>query len=335
MSSTSTRPPYSAVAVAEHYTPNYDAYALPPDAQVFQYLYLVKAISTAKFPVYLVNSLANSNTYAMKVFSAKGTRSMEFFLNEIRFSGLKHPNVIQILHYEQDKVPPVDKQAESTRIPYTIMEYAPYGDMFDFVQTNKFNIDDKLIRTFFRQLVDGVEYLHVKGIAHLDLKLENLLIGQDFMLKVADFDISYIIGDEKLYSRGTKNYRAPEMIKGTAQDLWAIDMYAIGVILFTLKTRGIFPYLEGQSIQGIDLLDLLYNDNKAFWKVHADIIGKRESFFDKHFKALFNGLINADPQARFKISDVKKSKWYRGSVYSKKDFQAKCKKLFAASESRR
>ena len=69
----------------------------------------------------------------------------------------------------------------------------------------------KLARTYFRQLIDGLEYLHSQGVRHLDLKLENLLIGDDYQLKIIDFDLSYMSGDTQILTRGSKFYRAPEL----------------------------------------------------------------------------------------------------------------------------
>jgi len=52
-------------------------------------------------------------------------------------------------------------------------------------------------------------------MAHLDIKAENLLIGEEFALKIADLDLSYIEGDARLYGKGTTNSRAPEIISDT------------------------------------------------------------------------------------------------------------------------
>lgn len=75
------------------------------------------------------------------------------------------------------------------------MEYAPNKDFFDALMEIKVKFDDTLVRTYFHQLVSGVEYLHSHGIAHLDLKLENLMLGENFELKIIDFDLSYVRGD--------------------------------------------------------------------------------------------------------------------------------------------
>lgn len=67
------------------------------------------------------------------------------------------------------------------------MEYCPNGDLFDMIKrTGKFS--SGLTKHCFHQLLDGMEYLHSsRGVAHLDLKLENILIGKDLKIKLCDF----------------------------------------------------------------------------------------------------------------------------------------------------
>jgi len=67
-----------------------------------------------------------------------------------------------------------------------------------------------LAKTLFLQLINGLEYLHGQGIAHLDLKLENLLLDSNFNLLIADFDGAYMRGDLEVRSKGARNYRDPE-----------------------------------------------------------------------------------------------------------------------------
>ena len=63
------------------------------------------------------------------------------------------------------------------------MEYAKHGDFFDALITHRVPFNETLIRTYFHQLIDAMDALHSKGAAHLDIKLENLLIGDDYTLK--------------------------------------------------------------------------------------------------------------------------------------------------------
>jgi len=60
------------------------------------------------------------------------------------------------------------------------MEMAPYGDLTSLMLSSKIISDEKLVRSMFHQLISGIEYLHSQNIAHLDIKLDNLMIGDEF-----------------------------------------------------------------------------------------------------------------------------------------------------------
>jgi len=303
----------------------------PSDSPVaYQSLNVVKRLSKAKFPVYLTSSKVNKQNYAMKIFSHKGEQPHPYFRNEVRFASLKHPNVIDIVYYENEK--DTLYKGELKKVSYILMEYAPFGDFFDFVTKHREDLDEKLVRTYFRQLINGIEYLHSCRVAHLDLKPENLLLGADFNMKIADFDLSHVCGDSKILSRGTRYYRGPEFFKNSSGDPeirspFPSDIYSAGIILFILKSGGIYPHAENNTLEGIDLVDLMYNNNAEFWRKHCEIQEKSESFYDKSFRELFNAMVKYNPDERITIKEIKQSRWYNGPVYTPVEMQKKMKKL--------
>jgi serine/threonine protein kinase len=303
----------------------------PSDSPVaYQSLNVVKRLSKAKFPVYLTSSKVNKQNYAMKIFSHKGEQPHPYFKNEVRFATLKHPNVIDMVYYENEK--DTLYKGELKKVSYILMEYAPFGDFFDFVTKHRESLDEKLVRTYFRQLINGIEYLHSCRVAHLDLKPENLLLGADLNLKIADFDLSHVCGDSKILSRGTRYYRGPEFFKSSSSDPeikypFPSDIYSAGIILFILKSGGIYPHAENNTLEGIDLVDLMYNDNAEFWRKHCEIQEKSESFYDKSFRELFNAMVKFNPEERLTLKEIKQSKWYNGPVYTPVELQKKMKKL--------
>lgn len=93
-------------------------------------------------------------------------------------STLHHPNIIETLDLIQE---------ESNF--YQIMEYAP-NDMFNVVMSGMMSREE--IACCWRQLLNGVNYLHSMGIAHRDLKLDNLVLDHMGMLKIIDFGCSTV-----------------------------------------------------------------------------------------------------------------------------------------------
>jgi len=203
------------------------------------------------------------------------------------------------------------------------MELAPYGDFADFLLNKRFYRDEKLARTYFQQLIEGLEYLHSKGVAHMDLKLENLLLGADCKLKIADFDLAWVEGDRTVRGKGTCNYRSPELMERNCEDPKAADIYSAGVILFTFKTGG-FPCLEDTLVENEDLYGLMFDEEEKFWEVHNNI-HKSKIQFEDDFKELFMSLVKANSNERATISDIKKSKWYQGPVYTPEELTKKLK----------
>ena len=229
--------------------------------------HLVKILNKAKFPVFLGHSASAQEQYAVKLFPICQNKINPCFLNEILFSNLQHKNVISILHHETNKEAVFDDGAKN--ICYTVMELAPYGDFYDLVMSQKVTMTDKLARTYFHQLVDGIEYLHSAGVAHLDIKLDNLLLGNNFSLKIGDFDQAYRAGQPNIISKGTVCYRAPELVTRKCQNPAAADIYSAGIVLFLLKCGGILPHSEHQKFNGKNLFDLLNNNPAQFWEEHS------------------------------------------------------------------
>jgi serine/threonine protein kinase len=206
------------------------------------------------------------------------------------------------------------------------MEYAPYGDFFNLIFERQVT-NEILIRTYFRQLVRGLEHLHSQGIAHLDIKLENLLIGDDYLLKIADFDVSQKINDIDMLSRGSENYRAPEVRSGICKNYCAADVFSAGVCLFALTSRA-FPFLEkGDEIKGkLERYDKFLKKNGQYWTGIETLLGNKIQF-SKSLKDLLNGMWMKDPNERMSLEQVKESKWYNEPTYSNEELQIEAKKL--------
>jgi serine/threonine protein kinase len=194
-------------------------------------------IEESKFPVYLVDSPVHSSKLAVKIFPANSEAS-NCFEREARISHLEHDNIIKIV-----ETSPTGKKNSQN---YILMEFAPYGDLYTVLQDGKLPQSEKMVRTIMKEILKGVEYLHDNSICHLDLKLENILVGKDGRFKIADFDCCFIKGtDNKVITRGTVNYRAPEIMSPEDEcvEPELADVYSLGIMMFSLMT-GMIPYTE-------------------------------------------------------------------------------------------
>ncbi len=84
-----------------------------------------------------------------------------------------------------------------------MLELAPNGELYDYLRYTG-HFQEELARYYFRQLIDGLAYMHGQGVSHRDLKLENLLLDAQFNLKIADFGFSsQNTGERHLSFKGT------------------------------------------------------------------------------------------------------------------------------------
>lgn len=168
----------------------------------------------------------------------------------------------------------------------------------------------------------GIEFLHSEGIAHLDIKPENLLLDKNFSLRIADFDLAHeedSSSSGKILSRGTTYYRAPEIFASQCLNGYKADIYSMGIVLFILKSGGKLPLMEDVPYKGVDLYDTLIKQPDEFWRLHASILNKRSDFFENDFRELFEAMTKASYTERAGLDFIKKSAWFNGPTYSNND----------------
>jgi len=278
---------------------------------------VLNKIDAGKFMIFLAKSQTSEKKFALKAYPYQKDGVCSLYENEKKFMSYKHPNVIDIMEAHDDCYLPINGMRQ--RSSYILMEFAPYKDFHDFIMDKGITLDDKLARTYFHQLIEGLEYLHSRGVYHLDIKLENLLVGDDFQLKIADFDISHIKGQGSISSRGTKCYRAPELARGACSNPASADIYSAAIILFIFKSNGYIPYTEEKHPSGIDLYPLMKHEDPKFWEHHSRFQKKTPDFFEEDFKELFTSMVKTEASKRCTIESIKKSNWYNGPVYSSEE----------------
>lgn len=113
------------------------------------------------------------------------------------------------------------------------------GRMASEMPDKKFS--EKEAAKIFVPLVQAVDYLHAEGIYHRDLKLSNILVGDQGTVKLIDYGFAENSGQKLKEYCGTLSYMAPELITRNPYYGKYVDSWALGVILYRIVT-GLFPF---------------------------------------------------------------------------------------------
>ncbi|XP_074603309.1 MAP/microtubule affinity-regulating kinase 3-like isoform X2 [Brevipalpus obovatus] len=164
--------------------------------------------------------------------------SLQKLFREVRIMKmLDHPNIVKLYQV-----------IETEKTLYLVMEYASGGEVFDYLVAHG-RMKEKEARAKFRQIVSAVQYCHSKRIIHRDLKAENLLLDSEMNIKIADFGFSneFNPGQKLDTFCGSPPYAAPELFQGKKYDGPEVDVWSLGVILYTLVS-GSLPF-DGQNLK--------------------------------------------------------------------------------------
>ncbi|XP_062903807.1 MAP/microtubule affinity-regulating kinase 3a isoform X1 [Mobula hypostoma] len=202
---------------------------------------LLKTIGKGNFAkVKLARHILTGREVAIKIIDKTqlNPTSLQKLFREVRIMKcLNHPNIVKLFEV-----------IETEKTLYLVMEYASGGEVFDYLVAHG-RMKEKEARAKFRQIVSAVQYCHQKQIVHRDLKAENLLLDADMNIKIADFGFSneFIIGNKLDTFCGSPPYAAPELFQGKKYDGPEVDVWSLGVILYTLVS-GSLPF-DGQNLK--------------------------------------------------------------------------------------
>ncbi|XP_073466598.1 MAP/microtubule affinity-regulating kinase 3 isoform X1 [Aquarana catesbeiana] len=202
---------------------------------------LLKTIGKGNFAkVKLARHILTGREVAIKIIDKTqlNPTSLQKLFREVRIMKiLNHPNIVKLFEV-----------IETEKTLYLIMEYASGGEVFDYLVAHG-RMKEKEARSKFRQIVSAVQYCHQKHIVHRDLKAENLLLDADMNIKIADFGFSneFTVGNKLDTFCGSPPYAAPELFQGKKYDGPEVDVWSLGVILYTLVS-GSLPF-DGQNLK--------------------------------------------------------------------------------------
>lgn len=176
-----------------------------------------------------------------------------------------------------------------------VMEYMEGGDLFDYVCDHG-KLTDSKSKQVFKQIVSAVSFCHYNKVVHRDIKLENILLDKESNIKLADFGLSEIVEDGQFLKTqcGSPRYSAPEIVKGQLYIGQEVDIWSLGVCLYTIL-HGYLPFEDE-------------NEKNLYAKINLGNF-YLESFLSDQVQDLLKKILVVDATKRIKLSEIKKHEW--------------------------
>ena len=255
------------------------------ETQISNYKFIETIGEGAFGKVKLATHIPTGEKVAIKILEKSlisGKEELKRIEKEIKYlKKFNHPNIIQI--YEV---------VESKNSFYIVMEYASGGELFNYI-VEKEHIKEKEASFFYYQIIQGIIEIHKKHICHRDIKPENLLLTNDKLLKMIDFNLSNEYKDYLSTPCGSPCYAAPEMIKREKYIGIEVDIWASGVILFAMLC-GYLPFNDKNY-------KTLYKD---IVKCKIDYPKEDEYIIPNNALDLINKILVVNPQKRITIDKI-------------------------------
>ena len=246
----------------------------------------------------LVKICQNTETkqkFAVKIIPKSNMNTeadMERFEREVKvIINMSHPGIVKIHDFLVD-----------SNFFYLVMDFCSGGTLLSQIGNGK-DINEERAKPLMKQIFETIQYIHDKGIAHRDLKLENVLIDEFDHIKIIDFGFSRFANPGQMFATpcGSPAYAAPEVICGEQYDGRMADMWSLGVMLFGLIT-GELPWKGSNQIH-------VYNQIKnASFEIPEGV---------SHFGSdLIKKLLVPEPTLRLTAAECLGHPWFDGVLVS-------------------
>ena len=199
--------------------------------------------------VYLAYDRTEKQHVAIKMLRYELSKDETFIKRFKRESSqvlpLNHPNIVKI-----------NDIGDYQQQPFIVMEYVNGKTLKDYLRENG-AVSSELAIQIMKQIVSGMRYAHENNIIHRDLKTQNIMITEDYVVKIMDFGIALSSNEADMTQTntimGSVHYLAPELARGSLATERS-DIYAMGIILYELLT-GDVPF-KGEGAVNIALQHL-------------------------------------------------------------------------------
>ena len=252
--------------------------------------------------VYLVKDKINQTLYAAKVLK----KPSEYFQNEINIlNELRVINNSHLVNLITSGEGIISRGNKEKKRQYIILENAPNRELMNYILYAQRGLGERLSKLIFSRILEGVQACHNAGICHRDLKMENILLDENFSPKICDFGFAVRNTEQLDDIKGTEHFCAPEILEGKKYNGFTADIFSLGAILMSLTT-GNYGFINAIKKDKYYKL-IMQNQIDSYWKK----LEKKLPPISQEFKELYIKMISYIPKDRPTIKEIFDSNWMK------------------------
>ena len=274
-----------------------------------KYTLLRKIHKDSFFSLYLVKDIQSNIVYIAKIFHQNINYERELELNK-KMKKLNNPYILNLVSYGTNE----NNNKKFKNCKYIIFNNAAKGDLLKYVYLSGGFSDELYAKIIFLKILKTIQAIHKIGIYHLDIKLDNIFLDENYNPLICNFNFSktYEESQNGKFSDivGTPGYMPPQMyLKNTIYDGIKSDIFSLGVTLFTLVTN-VKPFSVAKEndknyrfIHNYKIKNLI-----NFWKQKKYETNRQN--LSESFKQLFIRLVSLKEEDRPTINEIINNKWF-------------------------
>ncbi|KAK8897298.1 hypothetical protein M9Y10_015238 [Tritrichomonas musculus] len=276
----------------------------------------------------LATNSEDGKKYALKfmpVCDLKAKGIMNNLLSMIKtVQTFNHPNILKVYEYFEIENPDsTDEKSDNvSHLLVVVQDYCARGTLLNLLSMEG-RLSEVYARSLFTKMLQGISYLHGLKVVHRQLTLESILITADDEIKITNFSYSHKLVQYQLLMTqcGTPIFAAPEIIKNQPYDGTKADMWALGVILYTMVS-GQMPWDSQKN--AVEMINQIVSAKYAI-----------PSYFSAFLSDLISHLLIIQPESRLSADDCIIHSWIRNesTFQLRKDFSVPLQKRKSSSYS--